>query len=61
VPATLDRLLRDVLAKAPEHRPADAPAMYDRLLPFVRDLPPLPGFLDPAHPARMYSQVAGRR
>ncbi|QUQ67628.1 serine/threonine-protein kinase [Kutzneria sp. CA-103260] len=61
VPAVLDQLLQDVLAKDPDRRPADAPAMYDRLLPFVRDLPPLPGFLDPEHPARRYSQVAGRR
>ena len=61
VPATLDRLLQDVLEKAPERRPADAAAMYDRLLPFVTDLPPLPGFLNPTHPARAYSHIAGRR
>ncbi|MFC0432410.1 serine/threonine-protein kinase [Kutzneria buriramensis] len=61
LPPALNQLLQDVLEKAPERRPADATVLYDRLLPFVTDLPPLPGFLDPTpSPARMYSQAAGR-
>ncbi|MFC0540170.1 serine/threonine-protein kinase [Kutzneria chonburiensis] len=61
LPTELAQLLKDVLEKDPSHRPADAAALYDRLLPVVTDLPPLPGFLDPAHPARMYFHAAGRR
>ncbi|HTI20648.1 MAG TPA: serine/threonine-protein kinase [Kutzneria sp.] len=61
LPPELAQLLRNVLEKDPSHRPTDAAALYDRLLPFVTDLPPLPGFLDPTHPARMYSHAAGRR
>jgi non-specific serine/threonine protein kinase len=63
VPAELDQLLRELLEKEPERRPADAGALYERLLPFVVDLPPLPGFLDAAtqsNPGRMYSWVAGQ-
>jgi non-specific serine/threonine protein kinase len=62
VPAELDQLLRDVLEKEPERRPSDATVLYHRLLPLVTDLPPLPGFLDPAaapNPVRMYSHIAG--
>ena len=61
VPAELDRLVRDLLEKAPENRPPDADVLYERLQPFVADLPMLPGFLDPASasPSRMYARMIG--
>jgi Serine/threonine protein kinase len=43
VPEELERLVLDLLAKAPEERPADAYEVYERLLPF---LPP-PGAAPP--------------
>ena len=61
VPAELDALVRELLAKDPAERPSDAAALYERLLPFVVDLPPLPGFLNPSappDPGRMYARVA---
>jgi serine/threonine protein kinase len=39
VPEALELLVLDLLAKVPEQRPADAFAVYERLLPFL----PLPG------------------
>lgn len=63
VPNDLDRLIGDLLAKEPEHRPADANALYERLAPFAVDLPMLPGFLAPAatpSPGRMYARLLGR-
>ncbi|MDQ1293943.1 MAG: eukaryotic-like serine/threonine-protein kinase [Actinomycetota bacterium] len=39
VPEVLEGLVGDLLAKAPDHRPPDAYAVYERLLPFL----PLPG------------------
>ncbi|GAA2780685.1 serine/threonine-protein kinase [Saccharopolyspora taberi] len=63
VPSELDRLVQDLLEKAPENRPADANVLYERLQPFAVDLPMLPGFLDPEctpSPGRMYARVIGR-
>ena len=63
VPAALDRLVAALLAKAPEDRPASADVVYQRLLPFVTELGPLPGALDPPSkpsPVRMYAGVLGR-
>ena len=63
VPAELDGLILQLLEKEPEKRPADASELYDRLLPFVVDLPMLPGFLTPPSipsPVRMYARVAGQ-
>ncbi|MGW4488637.1 serine/threonine-protein kinase [Amycolatopsis sp. NPDC004368] len=58
VPAALNALLAATLAKDPAHRPAGADELFAHLGPFVRDLPPLPGFLHPApSPARMYARV----
>jgi serine/threonine protein kinase len=63
VPAELERLVLDLLNKEPEDRPPSAEVVYRRLLPFVDQLGPLPGHLDPptaASPARMYGLVLGR-
>jgi serine/threonine protein kinase len=62
VPAQLDHLILQLLEKEPEKRPADAAELYERLRPFVVDLPMLPGFLtSPAvpSPGRMYARMAG--
>lgn len=62
VPEGLERLILWMLAKRPSDRPPSAALVYERLLPFCRDLPPLPGFVDgsAAHPVRMYAAVVGR-
>jgi len=44
VPEALEKLTLELLAKAPEQRPADAYEVYERLLPFL----PLPGAEPPA-------------
>jgi hypothetical protein len=44
VPEALERLVLDLLAKAPEQRPVDAYEVYERLVPFL----PLPGTPPPA-------------
>ncbi|MEW2384047.1 serine/threonine-protein kinase [Micromonospora sp. NPDC047707] len=49
VPAAIEELILELLAKAPEDRPAEAYDVYERLLPFL----PLPGSPSPASdPAR---------
>ncbi|MEU4671305.1 serine/threonine-protein kinase [Amycolatopsis sp. NPDC023774] len=61
IPAALNALLAEALAKDPADRPAGADALYARLGPFVRDLPPLPGFLHAVpSPARMYARVVAQ-
>ncbi len=63
VPAELESLVLELLSKAPEDRPADADAVYTRLLPHVKDLGMLPGLLLPppaVSPVRMYAAVVGR-
>jgi hypothetical protein len=63
IPPALERLVLDLLEKRPDDRPESAEVVYDRLLPFVTDLRPLPGVLPPAprsSPARMYATVLGR-
>ncbi|XVQ81936.1 serine/threonine protein kinase [Microbispora siamensis] len=61
VPAALDELLLSLLAKDPEDRPASAREVHDRLMPYLSETAPLPGFTSPApNPARMYAAVAGR-
>ncbi|GAA0380368.1 serine/threonine protein kinase PkaE [Micromonospora gifhornensis] len=44
VPAAIEALVLELLAKAPEDRPAEAYDVYERLLPFL----PLPGSAPPA-------------
>ncbi|MFG2099902.1 serine/threonine-protein kinase [Micromonospora echinaurantiaca] len=63
VPARLERLVLDLLAKDSKDRPVDAEAVYERLLPFTRGLGQLPGALDPPSqrsPFRMYAGVLSR-
>jgi tRNA A-37 threonylcarbamoyl transferase component Bud32 len=48
-PAALEALVLDLLAKRPERRPADAYAVYERLLPFL----PAPGSPAPATSGRL--------
>ncbi|MCT9934559.1 serine/threonine protein kinase [Planotetraspora sp. A-T 1434] len=60
VPRELEELTLRLLAKAPDQRPDSAVSVYRSLLPWVRDPPPLHGWvaqdlsIDPAH---MYSVV----
>jgi tetratricopeptide (TPR) repeat protein len=49
VPADIEALVLDLLAKNPERRPADAYAVYERLLPFL----PAPGSPAPATSRRL--------
>jgi eukaryotic-like serine/threonine-protein kinase len=63
VPEDLARLVLELLAKAPDDRPASADAVYDRLLRFIGDPGPLPGVLAPdggPSAARMYAGVLSR-
>ncbi len=60
VPAELERLVLDLLAKRPEDRPAGAEMVHRRLRPFVTGLEPLPEVLRPAgtvSPVRLYAAV----
>jgi serine/threonine protein kinase len=63
VPVQLEDLLLELMAKGPEERPTNAEHVYDRLMPFARDLGMLPGVLASplvASPMRMYASVVGR-
>ena len=63
VPADLERLVLHLLEKKPDDRPNDADVVYQALLPFVTELKPLPGALNPPSqpsPVRMYAGVVSR-
>ncbi|GAA3959358.1 serine/threonine protein kinase PkaE [Actinomadura viridis] len=64
IPAALDALVLQMLAKRPADRPADADEVCERVLRFVTDLEPLPGSVDivppPARSARLYAGVLAR-
>ncbi|HEX3964821.1 MAG TPA: serine/threonine-protein kinase [Trebonia sp.] len=63
IPADVDMLARELLAKSPFGRPPDAHAVVERLLPLVADLPPLPDIVEPSAgltPAQLYSLLQPR-
>jgi serine/threonine protein kinase len=63
VPAELDALTGELLAKVPSARPPDAWSVFVRLLPYVADLPPLPGVIRPTNvpnPSQLYAIVQER-
>ncbi len=61
VPADLEELVRRLLAKAPEARPASADEVYDVLQPYATGLRELPGAVRAGRsPLRMYADIAGR-
>ncbi|WP_229070995.1 serine/threonine-protein kinase [Actinoplanes sp. DH11] len=63
VPVELEQLILDLLRKRPRDRPRSADVVYQRLLPFVAGLVPLPGALHPAgtsSPARSYAGVLAK-
>lgn len=63
VPAGIEELVLELLAKNPADRPGDAARVYERLLPYIVALPPLPGATAVApspDPGRMYATVVGR-
>lgn len=63
VPAGIEELVLSLLAKNPADRPASAAEVYERLLPHVVALPPLPGTTVVApfpDPGRMYAVVVER-
>ncbi|GAA3419556.1 serine/threonine-protein kinase [Streptosporangium vulgare] len=54
----LEGLTLRLLAKSPEQRPDSALAVFEGLMPLVRDLPPLPGLISKelqADPVHMYA------
>ena len=57
-PTEVDGLTGDLLAKDPSARPPDARSVFECLLPFVRDLPPLPGVVTLAAPPNAFQLYA---
>jgi len=60
VPAELDALTSELLAKIPSARPTDARSVFARLLPYVADVPPLPGVIRPTdapNPDQLYAII----
>ncbi|MEV0419117.1 serine/threonine-protein kinase [Streptosporangium canum] len=61
VPRELDALVMALLEKDPDRRPQRADEVFRRLLPFVRDLPPLPGVVDRVtRPIHLYAEAVSR-
>ncbi|MEW2355975.1 serine/threonine-protein kinase [Spirillospora sp. NPDC029432] len=60
VPAALDSLVLQMLAKQSPDRPADAHETYERVLEFVTDLEPLPGAVDTAARPSLYGRAQAR-
>ncbi|MET8337624.1 serine/threonine-protein kinase [Streptosporangium canum] len=61
VPRELDALVMALLEKEPGRRPQRADEVFHRLLPFVRDLPPLPGVVDRVtRPIHLYAEAVSR-
>ncbi|MFI6453979.1 serine/threonine-protein kinase [Streptosporangium amethystogenes] len=58
VSGELEELTLRLLAKSPEQRPESALAVFEGLMPLVKDLPPLPGLIGKelhADPVHMYA------
>src|SRR5699024_11401081 len=63
VPAVLDGVLGSLLKKNPDDRPESARDAYEALLPFVTEVGPLPGAVNPPgtpNPSRMYADALSR-
>ncbi|MFB9676048.1 serine/threonine-protein kinase [Streptosporangium vulgare] len=61
VPRELDALVTALLEEDPDKRPQRADEVFRRLLPFVRDLPPLPGVVDRVtRPIHLYAEAVSR-
>lgn len=63
VPPEFEQLIFELLAKDPAIRPPSAARVFERLLPLVAALPPLPGLLrqaDAAHAIHMYATALQR-
>lgn len=61
VPQALDDLVHSMLEKRPEDRPPSAGAVHDALLPFVVDMPSLPGIVTTStDPIRAYAALSSR-
>ncbi|GAA0821478.1 serine/threonine-protein kinase [Streptosporangium amethystogenes] len=61
VPKELDALVTALLEREPGRRPQRADEVFHRLLPFVRDLPPLPGVVDRVmRPIHLYAGALSR-
>src|SRR5699024_5316071 len=63
VPAGLDGVLGSLLKKNPDDRPEAARDAYEALLPFVTEVGPLPGAVNPPgtpNPSRMYADALSR-
>jgi len=61
VPKALDELVAALLEENPGRRPQRADEVFRHLLPFVRDLPPLPGVVDRATtPIHLYAGALSR-
>ncbi|MGC5010720.1 serine/threonine-protein kinase [Streptosporangium sp. DT93] len=61
VPEELGTLVAALLEREPDRRPQRADEVFHRLLPFVRDLPPLPGVVDRAtRPIHLYAGALSR-
>ncbi|GAA2071611.1 hypothetical protein GCM10009780_03900 [Actinomadura alba] len=61
VPAGLEGLVIELLAKEPARRPVDAISVGDRLMTYVDKLPPLPGLIDRfSTPLHLYATALER-
>jgi serine/threonine protein kinase len=62
IPSDLDDLVVALLEKQPDKRPQHAEDVFHRLLPFARDVPGLPGVIEPRlTPNNLYAIAVARR
>ncbi|MEU4537045.1 serine/threonine-protein kinase [Streptosporangium sp. NPDC023825] len=61
VPKELAELVMALLEREPDRRPQRADEVFHRLLPFIRDLPALPGVVDRVtRPVHLYAEALSR-